>query len=324
MAAAETQATADRPRQHDDAVAICCDERFQPYASFLAWQLATAQPARTFDIVIASMAPLQALPLLAEHGVRHVAVDTEAAFATFSRDARRSLATYLWMVLPEALGYRRILALDADIFHAGGDPGELIGVDMLGHAIGAVRDNRQWRTPDRKVREFKAMGWPAAPYFNAGVILIDCERFLQERILPRTVDFARDTPLARKVRDQGLVNCVLRGDWAELNPIWNWQYTWASSWLVAATDPHLVHFIGPDKPWRDAAGEMPLRYTAAYDAFLGAHFPQAERVEGLSRRRIPDAARSRRSLLRHWRAAGAMERYLSRFPEDLTVRETRD
>lgn len=322
MTSPRPRITADRPAHHADAVAICCDARFQPYASFLAWQLATAHRDRGFDIVVASLERLAPLPLLSELGVRHVAVDTATAFASFSRDSRRSHATYLWMALPMALGYRRILGLDADIFHERGDLGALLSIDMGGFAIGAVRDNKQWRTPGRRVREYREMGWPSAPYFNAGVILIDCAQFIAERLLERTVDFAQTSPIADHVRDQGLVNCVLHGNWAELSPVWNWQYTWASSLLVAATDPNLIHFIGAAKPWRDASGALPLRYTAAYETFLATHFPDAERARGLSRRRVPQVPAVRRVLFRHWRTAPAMQAYLARFPDDLTVRSS--
>lgn len=307
------------PGDRDDAVVIACDAAYHPYASFLAWQLALAQPDRSFDIVIASETPLAAPRVIADLGVRHVTIDAEETLGRLPTDARRSRAAYLWMALPHALDYRRLLAVDADIFHERGDPAPLLRVDMLGGAIAAVRDNKQWRTPGRRVKEFRALGWDAAPYFNSGVVLIDCERYRSDGILARAMTLARDTRGALSFVDQGLINCTLRGEWAELSPVWNWQYTWASSWLVAATDPNLVHFIGRRKPWRDAAGVLPTRYTAPYGRFLEEQFPESERVPHLTKRRSFDASAARRALFRHWRTARSMERYLARFPDSLTV-----
>ena len=59
----------------------------------------------------------------------------------------------------------------------GGDFAALLGVDLGARVLGAVRDNMQWRTPSRRPEQFRRLRLPASPYFNAGVLLIDVERF---------------------------------------------------------------------------------------------------------------------------------------------------
>ena len=39
--------------------------------------------------------------------------------------------------------------------------------------------------------------------------------------------------------DQSLLNLVLRGDWAELAPAWNWQYTRASMLFEGIEEVHI-------------------------------------------------------------------------------------
>ena len=101
---------------------------------------------------------------------------------------------------------------------------------------------------------------------------------------------------------------MLHGDWAELSPVWNWQYTRASRLFEAMEGAHLVHFIGGKKPWRHAGGELPLRFRDAYRAFFAEHCPELPPIpeEGLrpheNRRYLRDV------LLRHYLAVGRLLR----------------
>jgi hypothetical protein len=119
--------------------------------------------------------------------------------------------------------------------------------------------------------------------------------------------------------DQTLLNCVLKGDWAELSPVWNWQYTRASRLFESMEGAHVVHFIGSLKPWRDPDRHLPPRFAAATAAFLAEHFPDRPLpAPQRSPARQPDAMR--RLLWRHFLASGRMANYLGRFPTDMTVR----
>lgn len=294
-----------RDPAHPSAVIVACDAAYLRYAAVLAHQLA-AVPGRGYDVLIGSPQPLDLPPALVRDGVAAVhATDADIA-AALPLDARRSLATYMEVFLAAHLRgrYERILVLDADILLERGDPSGILAADLHGHAVAAVRDNRQWRTPGRRVAEFKTLGWPATGYFNAGVVMIDTAAWARDDLTARCRAFARDR-LAGLGRDQALVNGVLHGDWAELSPLWNWQFTWASAHLTTMVDPCLVHFIGPLKPWKaEAASVVPLRYRETYgrpgDPALVRHWPTPSEL--------------RRALLRQWRAAGPMLAYLKRFP----------
>lgn len=301
--AAPARASAPRP-QHPAAVIVACDATYLRYAAVLARQLA-AVPGRRYDVLIGSPEALELPEALTRAGIGAAhATDAEIASA-LPLDARRSLATYMEVFLAARLRgiWGRILVLDADMLLERGDPSGILAAGLHGHAVAAVRDNRQWRTPGRRVAEFKALGWPAAPYFNAGAVMIDTEAWARDDLTARCRAFARDR-LAGLGRDQALVNGVLHGDWAELSPLWNWQFTRASAHLTAMADPCLIHFIGPLKPWKpEAAAAVPLRYREAYSeagTSPSRHWPAASGLRG--------------ALLRQWRAAGPMLAYLSRFP----------
>ena len=249
-----------------------------------------------------------------------MAARDEALTSALPLDARRSLATYMELFLGSACRgvWRRLLVLDADVLFLRGGPGRLLRADMRARPVAAVRDNRQWRQPGKRVAEFRKLGRPARPYFNAGVVMIDTDTWAAADLGPRAAAFAR-AHLAGLGRDQALMNGVLDGDWSEISPLWNWQFTWASAHLTAMADPCLVHFIGPEKPWLDrSAGIVPMRYRAAY-AGLAAGMAAPD----LTRRVWPDRRGLARALLRQWRAAGPMLDYLARFPDEYALIDPR-
>lgn len=312
-------------RPHSDlAVIVACDGNYLPYAATPALAMA-AQPGREYDVLIGGPEPVDMPPALRTAGIAHVAARDEALLDALPLDARRSLATYMELFLGHALHghYRRILVIDADILYERGDPARLMRADMLGRAVAAVRDNRQWRTPGRKVREFKLLNAPAHPYFNAGVVMIDTEAFAAQDLPTRAEHFARNH-LAGLGRDQALMNGILMGEWAEISPLWNWQFTNASAHLTAMADPCLIHFIGTRKPWlASSQGVVPMRMRAAFGRVLREHFPQTPPVPEAERRHWPGASALRAALFRQWRAAGAMTRYLNRFSDIYTLVDAR-
>lgn len=305
----------------DVAVIVACDANYLPYAALPALAMAGGD----FDVLIGGPDPVDLPAFLRDAGVGHVAARLPALENALPLDARRTVATYMEVFLASALRgiYRRILAIDSDILYERGDPGRLLRADMRGHAVAAVRDNRQWRHPAKRVPDQRRLGRPAAPYFNAGVVMVDPDAWAEADLPARCAGFARDS-LAGIGRDQALVNGVLNGDWAEISPLWNWQYTWASSLLTSMADPCLIHFIGPKKPWLEtSAGVVPMRMRAEYDAFLARHFPGHPRAPGLSHRHFPARRDLSRVLLKQWLASGTMLDYLNRFADEYTLLEPR-
>ncbi|WBU51818.1 glycosyltransferase [Paracoccus sp. SCSIO 75233] len=305
--------------RHDVAVIVACDANYLPYAAIPALQL--ARPGRDFDVLIGGPETLELPQFLRDAGIGHVAALDDTIIDALPTDARRSIATYMELFLARALHgvYRRILVLDSDVIFERGDPGRLLRADMRGHAVAAVRDNRQWRSPKRRVAEFRKLNRPAAPYFNAGVVMIDTEGWAGAGLSAEAADFARDH-LVGLGRDQALMNGVLYGNWAEISPLWNWQFTWSSAHLMSMADPCLIHFIGPHKPWLDSADtRVPMRLRKDYARILPEHFPDAPRGTALDRRHWPAGRELGKSLFKQWRAVGPMLDYLGRFADEYTL-----
>ena len=102
--------------------------------------------------------------------------------------------------------YDRILYLDSDIHVEGSNLEKLLSIDMKGAPIAAVRDVHQSVRPHREAHEFKKLGWNNAPYFNAGVMLIDGAKFLRENAIEMIENCAQKFPHALTTYDQSLLN----------------------------------------------------------------------------------------------------------------------
>lgn len=115
----------------------------------------------------------------------------------------------------------------------------------------AAVDRFPWRTLRLSPRE---------PYFNNGVMLVDVDVWRREGIRARAIDLMRSHALP--YGEQDALNVMFAGKWKRLHPRWNLQaghfhdpcLAWVTEEIQdldrALTDPAVVHFNGPDKPWK--------------------------------------------------------------------------
>ena len=304
------------------AIVLCCDENYLPFALFALAQIDALSPDRDFDLCLANSDALLEVPAsLAALDVRVVHVEVGGIFEGLRLDKGRTADIYLRLALPQAFeaDYDRILYMDSDIFVKGGNFSALLHADIGGHAIAAVRDNIQWRTPTRRAKQFKRLGIPARPYFNAGVLMMDVPAYIEQAILTRCVDLGRANAAKMIRHDQNLYNSVLQGDWAELSPVWNWQYTWSSRLIEPMVDANILHFIGSKKPWNYQGGEFPPRFRKEYARFIAQHFPRKKPLPEEGLRAATNGDFQRKMLFKHWLSNRAMIRYLSRFPDEMSI-----
>jgi lipopolysaccharide biosynthesis glycosyltransferase len=195
--------------------------------------------------------------------IHWVAVDL-MAFEEFSTIAYISKITFARFMLPMifADSVSRILYLDADILVLD-DLGPLWDTDLKGAVMGAVLDNLD--------AQFKARvpGYEDVPrvrdYFNAGVLLIDLDRWRKEHISEKAMEYLRCHPHS-PYADQDALNVACDGRWEALGPQWNFQLHNSAVILdmVPAHRPKIVHFVTGLKPWK--ASMMSVN-AALYDTF---------------------------------------------------------
>jgi len=311
-----------RPDTTKQAVVLACDANFLPYASVLAWQVAVYSGARDFDIVIASHEPLDLPPILTELGVKSRQVPRSDALNVMSIH-RLPIAAYLRMQLGEVLAedYDRILYLDSDIHFAGGDLSRLLALDLKGAVLGAVRDVNVFYEPNYHAAEFKLLGLPPTPYINTGVLLIDTAAFVAQDIVGQAVATAKQRPDLFVYHDQSIINCVLKGNIAELHPGWNWMPNVRLP-AVAQHQPIMFrHFITDQKPFRAQGFSHDHRFRAAYVNFFRTYAPQWVDLVPATPGAAPgyDAAIGFKRFWDQYRNRKAINAYLARFADEWSV-----
>jgi lipopolysaccharide biosynthesis glycosyltransferase len=171
----------------------------------------------------------------------------------FRVDDHITLDTYVRLFLPDFFGFdiRKIIYLDCDLLVCT-DIGELWNVDLGEHIVAAVQDPFSYNHVSLGFREDE-------PVYNAGVLLIDVQKWRAANLTPVLVSYIRENISNLRYHDQDALNGVLRG---QILPL---PYKWNFTPRHADTDPHalgvsrrefmairhrpaIVHFTGI-KPW---------------------------------------------------------------------------
>ncbi|MEN9504172.1 MAG: hypothetical protein RI958_98 [Actinomycetota bacterium] len=155
----------------------------------------------------------------------------------------------------------RLIYLDVDtlVRH---DLTELWESDLAGRPIAAVRD--AWVTwvghPTLGIPDYEALGFAArAPYFNAGVMVIDVTQWNRDEAERRCREFL-STQQHNRLADQDALNAVFYENWTPLPMRWNVfadphkvtlieLETSTREVIDAQRDPAIVHFAAEKKPW---------------------------------------------------------------------------
>lgn len=212
-------------------VTIICDTPDETFAAHLTWL--RRQQQNLEDVALRPLAELGAdatgLPVM-----RHLTA------ATYYR---------LWISHAVPADADRALYLDCDTVVRGSvEP--LLGVD-LGNCILAAADNGMGGADGAK------LGLPkAVTYFNAGVLLIDLDRWRASDAEMRVRRFIATHPHKLKWADQDALNAVLYGERLKVAQTFNWQDGRIRGWRAAVR-----HYAGARKPWNETAIPLP---TLAY------------------------------------------------------------
>lgn len=159
-------------------------------------------------------------------------------------------------------GCRRALWLDCDTVVVS-DLSRLWNSDLDGGVLAAVQDLVVPYVSSRfGIAGYRALGLAAnAPYFNAGVMLVDVDRWREEGVARRAFDYLARAKGDVFFWDQEALNVAIAGRWTCLDPRWNQiasvcgrrffrpQHLDPASYAALVSDPWIVHYAGSLKPW---------------------------------------------------------------------------
>jgi lipopolysaccharide biosynthesis glycosyltransferase len=174
-------------------------------------------------------------------------------FAGLPLWGRMPVSTYFRLAMADMLpaSLARVIWLDCDLLVID-DIAELWDVGIDGHHAGAAQDAVVPFVSSRfGIARYADLGIDArARYFNAGVMLIDLERWRADSIQSRAADYLMKHQSTVMFWDQEGLNAVLAGKWAEIDERWNHNASVPRINGAKAKSPSIVHFAGSLKPWR--------------------------------------------------------------------------
>ncbi len=183
-------------------------------------------------------------------------------------NSRMTMATYARLALSRLLpaDVKKAVWLDADVLVTG-DLERLWRTDLAGRHLLAVQDPCIPLVSSRYgIRRWRQLGLAQqAKYFNAGVMLIDLDRWRRDEIGEHAGDYLRECAADVVFWDQEGLNAALCGRWGELDIRWNYcpGFTARGRPESARHEPWIIHFAGTLKPWllpAPASGPRALFY----------------------------------------------------------------
>ncbi|WP_336489085.1 glycosyltransferase family 8 protein [Methylobacterium nigriterrae] len=246
-------------------VLYCLDNNYLRQLGISLASMLRSNPASRFEVHIAMLARDRVLSnrvmdaVTAAFGNVRIAYHDldETLFDAFPVTQSISKSTYIRIILGRFVprDCERILYLDADTI-VRADVRPLWRTPLDGAVLAAVRDHFSL---DAEAISFA----PDEPYFNAGVLLIDMNRWraldIEGRVLAYLGEHANRLPWM----DQDALNAVLRGHVRYVGLEWNFQPRCAdvpaeflgldeATYARLRAHPSLVHYTTSFKPWNAA------------------------------------------------------------------------
>ncbi len=114
-------------------------------------------------------------------------------------------------------------------------------------------------------------------YFNAGVMLINLDRWRADNIEEKLFNFLSADKSRLKLLDQTVLNIVLKDRVKILPMSWNWQFippiledgcmlAFKDEYLSAYKNPKIIHFVNDYKPWKAGLGALNPHWKSYFDA----------------------------------------------------------
>lgn len=140
--------------------------------------------------------------------------------------------------------YDKVLYVDSDTIIRD-DIANLYNYDLGKNYIGAVRDQLVVQTEIYGDYVEKVLGLSRGAYFNAGVVVINCEQFRKKNLLKEFVELL-GTYTFVVAQDQDYLNILCRDNVLWLDPRWNTQMIGV---VPSEEGAKLIHYNLAEKPW---------------------------------------------------------------------------
>ena len=193
--------------------------------------------------------------------------------STYFRKSHVPVVSLARLVLHEVLPpqYENLIYLDGDL-QIIGDVSPLISYTVpdgkIAAALGSPWLEKAPNGPSAPFADYLAglPGVDANKYFNAGVLAFRRETWSD--VAPKALKFFFEHSTNCLTYDQSALNVVCKGRLVELAPAYNFNTAYVHLFVQHFYRPHIIHFFGPNKPWKYTGLPWGSRFMNSYRQLL--------------------------------------------------------
>ena len=143
--------------------------------------------------------------------------------------------------------YDKALYIDSDTIIRN-DISKLFNTDISSYYLAACREQAMEQVDVYGTYAEKVVGVSRHEFFNAGIILINCEKFRSEKILDKFIHYLGVYDFI-VTQDEDYLNLVCKGKVLWLDQKWNTELTEGLNYEYDINEASILHFIMVNKPW---------------------------------------------------------------------------
>ncbi len=264
----------------DNVINILCatDDSYVPYCGIMLTSIFESNQGKKVDVYIiidkflspSNERRFRRLSKRYEQKIEYVMIDKDqlSRFPTKGMDYW-SIAMY-YRIFAEALlpsSVKRVLYVDCDIVVCH-DLLSLWDLNMMDKAVGVIQDIFTYSE-----NIYKRLQYPEeVGYFNSGVLLMNLDYWREHHVCQQCLDFLTNHYDQLFANDQDVLNAVLWDKKMCLPLTYNFQVQFLKTYfydqeapalqaeiIQAKTDPAIIHYAVPIKPWNVMYYKMPYK-----------------------------------------------------------------
>lgn len=177
-------------------------------------------------------------------------------FSNYKKTSYYSVSTMWKLICPDLIKTEKLIYLDCDVI-VNSSLKELWSFDLKENYIAAIED----ANGKKYAKRYKLKA--CSKFFNAGIMLINCEKWRKDNIAQRAINISTESCNTKLVNDQTILNQLFESRVKFLDLKWNLQYCPINIWPTydnikeyknAIEKPSIIHYTGDFKPWKKGMG----------------------------------------------------------------------
>lgn len=157
-----------------------------------------------------------------------------------------SKTTYYRLFIADMFpAFKKAIYIDSDTI-VQGDISEMYAFDVSNHAVGACHEQAMVQADVYGTYVEKCIGIDRNSFFNAGVLLINCDYFRENKVLEQFMELLGVYNF-RVTQDEDYLNVICRDNVLFLPQCWNTEMF--GNVFVPLEEACIIHYIMTSKPW---------------------------------------------------------------------------